>query len=125
MFEILKAPAVAVASLQKILRAFPEQRQLGGFDLLEIDPASAWRQIGGIKPLSGDPSPVSQAIQADKKRISGKRGDGGIGRIAEPGWRKRQYLPQTQLRLEQKIRELVGFRPKVADPVARGQRSGM
>src|SRR5947209_17767801 len=106
-----------------------QQRQFGDFYLLEIDPGSCGGYCGWFQPVAdpipGDPSPVSQALQADKKRVPGKSRGSGIRRVSQAGRGKGQDLPQAQLGRKQKIHKLISFRTEVAYSVAGGQRSGM
>src|SRR5208282_302587 len=76
--------------------------------------------MGAVKPAA-----ISQSLQTDQQRISGKGRSGRIGRGSITEWAERQHLPQTLARGGKKISEGIRRRPKVADPAARSERGGM
>ncbi len=92
--EPLKAFAIAVPAFKKVLRRRFEQRQLERLHLVKIN-----ARVGSglfLERVFANPAAFRQPFQADEKRVRGKRGDGGIGRIAQPRRRERQHLPKAQ-----------------------------
>src|ERR1700722_17937145 len=74
---------------------------------------------------SVDPAMLCQPFQADQQGISGESRRRGVRGVTVAERSQRQNLPQTLAGGSEKIYELIGGPPEIANPAARRQRRGM
>jgi len=119
--KTLKASAsVASGLLKKIPRRCDDQGQLALKYFLVVDCSGPVRQTSQLRRFH--PATLSQSLQADQQGIAGKCRSRRVRRIPSGRGPEGQHLPQALARRRQKIGELVGGRPKIANTAARRKR---
>ena len=79
-----------------------------------------WKIRNAIQIRSAQQTLCQKFIGADQIRVTGKRRETLIRRIAKPRWTQRKYLPQFLIRARQKIYPAKRLLAQIANAVATG-----
>src|SRR3984957_5264025 len=123
------AQRTARSRAQKVPRSLKQQRHLLREDPVVFDRSGSWtgswRRVSRLDFRSLDPATLGQPFQANQQRVSSESRCRRVRGVAIAERPQRQNLPQTLAGGSEKIYELIGGRPEIANPAARRQRRGM
>src|SRR5512144_844904 len=104
-------------------RRFGQQWHFAEEDFFVLDRTVGFGQIRDATLVN--PAVLGQTLKADQQRIAGECRGRRIWRVAVAQGAEWQHLPQSLPGCGEKVDKLVRRRTEVADPPARGKRTGM